>query len=596
MKLVYMWIDKYRENKDGYLLDSLGFNFHHKYRFEYDGKNKLTFSILEESQYIDSYYESNQYYSMIVGKNGSGKSSIFNLLYNGVNISLNMKTKKENIENMFIAIFLYDDKFLFYGFKINKKNEVNIDKLKKRNEINLDIKYRDYIDNLKILCVNADFGKLETINTHNEISKERMKISDDTKKREANIFLLNRQQQNVNNPLNILGVYESTLNYYKNDFIQDLLLNYKYFKSIEDKDVELPRYIYFKFDVPPKNYYEVNFNKLIKNHSEETKDFIIELSQALYKYYDLIVFSSSLSVFQKIEAFYIFYLVDKYLFYASEATVFIDTLKKVNIIYNIRNINFDNIDIIYTNNSTNIYFNPFGEFLILRDITIALQNTHYKVIDNNIIIDRFENENDLRHLTMSVDSFKQIFTLAQIYLSYDFYPILSSGHLQLIKIFNYILEGINKFIKDGDSYDKYVLLLIDEPDANLHYEWQRNFIKWLSKFLKQFKDFNFHIIINTHSGIMLSDIPKENVIVLDRRNNKTIIKEITSQTLAQNLLENLNNDFFLDKFIGGYIEDKILEILNQKTLNNNEKELISNLGEKILRISLEMKYDIRSEQ
>ena len=94
---------------------------------------------------------------------------------------------------------------------------------------------------------------------------------------------------------------------------------------------------------------------------------------------------------------------------------------------------------------------------------------------------------------------------------------------------------------------------------------------------------------------MLSDIPKENVIVLDRKDNKTIIKNATSQTLAQNLFENLNNDFFLDKFIGGYIEDKIIAILKKDIITSDEKELINNLGEKILRVSLEMKYDIESK-
>ena len=83
--------------------------------------------------------------------------------------------------------------------------------------------------------------------------------------------------------------------------------------------------------------------------------------------------------------------------------------------------------------------------------------------------------------------------------------------------------------------------------------------------------------------------------MLDRKDNKTSIKNITTQTLAQNLFENLNNDFFLDKFIGAYIEDKIKDILKKDDITINEKELIGNLGEKILRVSLEMKYDIESK-
>ena len=595
MQLVYQWIDKYRSINDNNLLNNLELNFHHKYRFKYDGKDKLEFEILEKTNYIDTYYKENQYYSMIVGKNGSGKSSIFEMLYNGINISLDMKSRKEKIRDKFIAIFLDKDKFLFYGFGINGQNEIYVSRIESINKINLDIEYREYIDNLRILSINSDFGSLENIETNYEMSRERIKISDNIKKKDITTFLLDRQQAFENNSFMNANMYEAILNYSKNDFIQSFLLNYKYFKSIENNDIELPQYVYFKFDIPPKNYYEYKFKKVINESSEKIKDFLIELSETLLDYYDSIKLSSELSIFQKIESFYIFYLIDKYLFYTSDKTVFIDTLLKVDIISKIKNINFENLDNLYFDYTIDIRFNPFREFLTLKDIVIALKNTYHKVIDHSIIINELENQEYMRNLSLSVDSFKQIFTLGQIYLSYDFYPMLSSGHQQLFKTFNYILEGIKKFEKNGDSYQKDVLILLDEPDIRLHYEWQRNYIKWLSIFLEQFEDFNFHIIINTHSNLMLSDIPKENVIVLDRKDNKTSIKNITTQTLAQNLFENLNNDFFLDKFIGAYIEDKIKDILKKDDITINEKELIGNLGEKILRVSLEMKYDIESK-
>lgn len=595
MQLVYQWIDKYRSINDNNLLNNLELNFHHKYRFKYDGKDKLEFEILEKTNYIDTYYKENQYYSMIVGKNGSGKSSIFEMLYNGINISLDMKSRKEKIRDKFIAIFLHEDKFLFYGFEINGQNEIYVSRIESINKINLDIEYREYIDNLRILSINSDFGSLENIETNYEMSRDRIKISDNIKKKDITTFLLDRQQAFKNNSFMNSNMYESILNYSKNDFIQSFLLNYKYFKSIENNDIELPQYVYFKFDIPPKNYYEYKFKKVINESSEKIKDFLIELSETLLDYYDSIKLSSELSIFQKIESFYIFYLIDKYLFYTSDKTVFIDTLLKVDIISKIKNINFENLYNLYFDYDIDIMFNPFKEFSILQDIVITLKNTYHKIIDDSIIINELENQECMMNLSLSVDSFKQIFTLGQIYLSYDFYPMLSSGHQQLFKTFNYILEGIKKFEKNGDSYQKDVLILLDEPDIRLHYEWQRNYIKWLSIFLEQFEDFNFHIIINTHSNLMLSDIPKENVIVLDRKDNKTSIKNITTQTLAQNLFENLNNDFFLDKFIGAYIEDKIKDILKKDDITINEKELIGNLGEKILRVSLEMKYDIESK-
>ena len=591
MKLVYMWIDKYRKNKEGYLVDNMGLNFHHKYRFEFDGKDKLKFSTNSKNDYIDSYYKQNQYYSMLVGKNGSGKSSIFELLYNGVNKYYDAKTKQRHIENRFIAIFLDNDKFLFYGFEINSEKEIFVKDIKELNKINLNIEYIEHIENLKILCINADFGELETIITRNEVSNDRIKISDNIKKKEATTSLLNGQQTKITNSLSNSSFYERVLNYYKNDFTQSFLLNYKNFKKIEDKGIELPLYFYFKFNPTPKEYYKENFDKLIEKSSDETKEFLENLSQSLYKYYDF-VYDTKLSIFQKIKAFYIFYYIDKYLFHTSDINVIIDTFTKSNTINKIKSVDFENIDNLYTYED-NIHFNPFGEIWILEDIIRDIQNTYHKVIDNTIVVNRFENETYMRNLAGSVDSFKEIFTLGQIYLTYDFYPILSSGHLQLFKIFNYILEGVREFIKNGDSYEKDVLILLDEPDSSLHYEWQRNFIKWLSEFLEQFDDFNFHININTHSGMMLSDIPKENVVVLNREKNKTFVKDLANQTLAQNLFENLNSDFFLDKFIGGYIEDKILEIVKKENLDDNEKKLIQNLGEEVLRVSLKMKYDIK---
>jgi energy-coupling factor transporter ATP-binding protein EcfA2 len=301
MQLIYQWIDKYRSINDNNLLNNLELNFHHKYRFKYDGKDKLEFEILEKTNYIDTYYKENQYYSMIVGKNGSGKSSIFEMLYNGINISLDMKSRKEKIRDKFIAIFLDKDKFLFYGFGINGQNEIYVSRIESINKINLDIEYREYIDNLRILSINSDFGSLENIETNYEMSRERIKISDNIKKKDITTFLLDRQQAFENNSFMNANMYEAILNYSKNDFIQSFLLNYKYFKSIENNDIELPQYVYFKFDIPPKNYYEYKFKKVINESSEKIKDFLIELSETLLDYYDSIKLSSELSIFQKIK-------------------------------------------------------------------------------------------------------------------------------------------------------------------------------------------------------------------------------------------------------------------------------------------------------
>ena len=61
---------------------------------------------------------------------------------------------------------------------------------------------------------------------------------------------------------------------------------------------------------------------------------------------------------------------------------------------------------MYFDDAIDIRFNPFGEFLILKDIIFILQNTHHKVINNTIVINRLENQEYMRNLTLCVDSFK----------------------------------------------------------------------------------------------------------------------------------------------------------------------------------------------
>ena len=74
MELVYLWVEDYKNIK------KQGFNFSPRFRCEFnEEKNELT--INENKDYI-SIFPDNINITAIVGENGSGKSSILDLLLN----------------------------------------------------------------------------------------------------------------------------------------------------------------------------------------------------------------------------------------------------------------------------------------------------------------------------------------------------------------------------------------------------------------------------------------------------------------------------------------------------------------------------------
>lgn len=157
------------------------------------------------------------------------------------------------------------------------------------------------------------------------------------------------------------------------------------------------------------------------------------------------------------------------------------------------------------------------------------------------------------------------------------------------------IENINAHRYDG----KTAIILLDEPDIQLHPEWQQSFINLLIHFLElYFPKVNFQIIFTTHSPIMLSDIPKSNVIFLERdKTGNCIVKnKVTiNETFAANIHSLYNNGFFLKGIpIGQFSKQKIAQIsnrINNKDLSDSLIEDIYRIGEPIIRNALLKAFD-----
>ena len=167
-------------------------------------------------------------------------------------------------------------------------------------------------------------------------------------------------------------------------------------------------------------------------------------------------------------------------------------------------------------------------------------------------------------------------------LVYNFLDIswnLSSGEQARLELFARIFHYYECNILYSPKQDiDNLLILLDEADMLLHPEWQRTFVKDIKEFAEAlFSKYNIHvqIMIATHSPIMLSDIPRQNVLFLTSKqdhdsDSRIGIDEQGCDTFAANIFQLFREAFFIgDTGIGAYAEEKLKEIAKYNFKNTD---------------------------
>ena len=126
-----------------------------------------------------------------------------------------------------------------------------------------------------------------------------------------------------------------------------------------------------------------------------------------------------------------------------------------------------------------------------------------------------------------------------------------------------ILSTLDNRLRDSEL--KNIILLLDEPENKMHPEMAREFISSLMSFIEDmgYTDKKFQIIISTHSPFMLSDIYSDNVIYLNKEKDNTIVsKQLDKKTFSSNIHKLLSDSFFMDSTMGEYARKKVVEIVD----------------------------------
>ena len=176
---------------------------------------------------------------------------------------------------------------------------------------------------------------------------------------------------------------------------------------------------------------------------------------------------------------------------------------------------------------------------------------------------------------------------------------MSTGEGNLIEIFSQLYTYLS--MDEENSGD--IILLVDELETGMHLEWSRRLIKILINSLSEIlesegKGRKIQLSFTTHSPYMLSDIKPGNVIMIEKNQEmgysegkvlqNTFAKNI-QEIMKENLIDNIYGDFALAKI------NSMIERLNgEEEQEGNEEELLKEIhliSEPILRNKLLDMYD-----
>ncbi|WP_456480593.1 hypothetical protein [Nautilia sp.] len=641
MELVYLWVERYKN------IENQGFNLSPKFRCEFKPKYKENGEldeenselIIEENKNYVHIFPDNINVTAIVGKNGSGKSSIIKLIYKILFMYYNKNLTNSYWEDeethiatlirkalidlvekefkLFLIVkhekefFKIDSEYLKKQlqqnrlYKINRFNKVyyeyqiNNGKIENyKNSVNIFSIYYNYsLDTWQdgeSLWVETIYHRkddykipllLEPLKKYNEIKLNLLKYL--TNQRILLFYsflkdeLINNKITSFFNPDRIKFKYSTTNTIYKEELKKDG-------KTLKD----------LKF-YPYKNLIKyINLKKLILNNNSFVPS--NEIKQAIEKYYqenNLKILNLIYILFKIIEkkenlkefGSKIEWLEEKVTEIATEK----DFKKLINILEKclkkheekLDSLNKDNYElkkiIVAIKFHQKKLYKKLEKFIEKKEISIdnLPEEDILEYFPAWLDVEFYENEKSLESLSTG-EKFKFQFLIGLLYQLYN----LKSKKYSTINIF------------------------LDEIELGFHPEWQKNYISEILFTLDEFKkmvnfDKKIHLFFLTHSPFIISDLPKQNIIFLDKdKNGKCKVVDGLNEkkeTFGANIHTLLSDSFFMEnglmgEFASGII-DNVINYLNGKKSkiksDTEAQKIINIIGEPIIKKELQRMLD-----
>ena len=595
MELIYLWVEKFHN------IHQKGFSFSNKFNVTFiDNNLKID---KRESSLINVYPKYISNITALIGKNGSGKSSILEVL--GEKES-NRKRDSNEDDSYFLLYWIKENYFVIEEM-FQMTNRV-FDSIIKNFDDDRNI-FKFMHNPTSLYCkYNFDTKSIEFKEYLQEVKKDQSQYA-------IQFYMPRTYGQKYNTES--LRRNHATIQYIRHIFLENELGLYrKYVFLIKNRTENIKR----------KPLHDLNYSNVRLKITVSTPDFSKTVENNIdtkIKKFDSFsyVFKEKIVTPDKEKSLIaqIHNSPQKKLSSKNQCII----LFLENLIKNFAlEFNSGNIPDIESDSNYGIYLlnllyavseevegninNDLGDHFVIRevlkdffDFILAIPDIYFPSNNIEIPIDYDEPCEQIGEFLDFIDNInsQQHSCSAICYFSFTWTP-LSEGEKQFLHLTSSIFTAIQKYRFQNL---KHVILLLDEPDNKMHPETARQFITYIVSELKRYHGVTFQIIIASHSPLLLSDIPSHSVILLEKnlQTGDCIVRETTSESFAANIHTLLANDFFMASTIGAWAEKYITEILKEIQLLDNKADIkneylrlkrkIELIGEDVIRYQLEQK-------